>query len=80
MSEYDYDDASDSYLEEIHDLKATSAKLCEALRALMQLVENGVLVRDTSRDGEAGWAIHQLPLLCALRMAQEALAGTEVTP
>lgn len=55
--------------------EATIRQLREALDGLMQLIENGVLVRDTSRDAGVGWALHQLPLLCTLQKAKAALAG-----
>ena len=60
----------------LNERKASEAKVREleqALQGIMQLIEHGVLVRDTSRDVETGWALHQLPLLCALQKAQAAL-------
>ena len=44
-------------------LIAAAPELLEACKKIMQLVESGVLVRDTSRDTETGWALHQLPML-----------------
>ena len=56
-------------------LIAAAPDLYEALDHMMQLIDNGVLVRDTSKDAETGWALHQLPLLMTLKSAQSALAA-----
>lgn len=44
-----------------------------ALRELMALIEQKVLVRDTSRDGEPGWAMRQIPVVMALKHAQNVI-------
>lgn len=45
----------------------------DALKVVMQLIDDGLLVRDTSRDSEPDWAMRQLPLICALQKARAAL-------
>ncbi len=45
----------------------------EALEALMGMIESGVLVRDTSRDSEPGWAMRQVELLRVLANANDLL-------
>jgi hypothetical protein len=49
----------------------------EVLRGLMQLIEDGVLVRNTACDGDAGWAMRQLPLFRTLANARAVLADHE---
>ena len=51
--------------------------LREALCGLFAMIENGTLVRDTSRDNEPGWAMKQLPLVAALKAAEAALASPD---
>lgn len=50
-------------------LIAEAPELLRVLLQVMKLIEDGVLVRDTSRDGESGWALAQLPLVTTLRDA-----------
>lgn len=49
----------------------------DALAGVMQLIDDGVLVRDTLQDHRADWAIRQLPLIEALKKAQEALVPNQ---
>ena len=49
--------------------------LREALTALLGWLESGDLVRNTKWEGEADWAIKQIPLLRDLAKAHEVLAG-----
>lgn len=56
------------------ELQMQRNELLEACHAVHKLLENGTLVRDTSKDHERDWAIKQLPLarvLCQLRRAIE---------
>lgn len=48
--------------------------LYEALRAIMDFIESGELVRNTSGDGEPGWALKTIPLVRALAAANSLLA------
>lgn len=50
--------------------------LREALQGMMDLVSNGLLVRPVKEDVEMGWAIRQLPLVMALKAADNALDRT----
>lgn len=54
-------------------LSAEVAGLRASLGAIMKLVGDGTLVRDISGDAEPGWAMKQLPLVMALKTAQELL-------
>lgn len=55
-------------------LIAAAPDLYEALAAVMAHVDSGVLVRDISHDHERDWAMRQIHLVRALKMAQDALA------
>lgn len=52
---------------------AEVAGLRASLGAIMKLIGDGTLVRDISGDAEPGWAMKQLPLVMALKTAQELL-------
>lgn len=54
-------------------LSAEVAGLRASLGAIMKLIGDGTLVRDISGDAEPGWAMKQLPLVMALKTAQELL-------
>ena len=53
---------------------AAAPEMYEALASLMKMIDDGLLVRDTSHDDESGWALKQLPLVRAVQVAQNALA------
>ena len=59
------------------DLIAAAPEMYDALAAIMDLIDDEVLVRNISNDGDADWAIKQLPLVRALKMAQAALAKAQ---
>lgn len=54
-------------------LIAAAPELLEACQGLIRMMDEGVLVRDISDDGESGWAIKQLPLVMAVKAATEAI-------
>lgn len=56
-------------------LAAARAQALEPLREIMDLIEKGALVRDTSHDHEPHWAMRQIPLVNALKKAQESLGS-----
>ncbi len=58
-------------------IRAAADDLLLALKAMVNLVDSGTLVRDISRDHEAGFAVRQLPLVMTLKNAQEAIARAE---
>lgn len=58
-------------------LQESHAELLEALRGMLRLVADGLLVRDISHDHESDWAARQMPLVVGLRQAQAALANAE---
>jgi hypothetical protein len=47
--------------------------LRDALAGVMELIDSGMLVRNTRHDSDPGWAITQIPLVQKLYMAQLAL-------
>lgn len=49
-------------------------RLREALSEIMQLITDGKLVRDTSRDAEQGWAMQMIPFMRTLSKANALLA------
>jgi len=61
-------------------LTAERDALRDALARVFLLVEDGTLVRDTSRDHEPDFSIRQIPFVMALRNAQDALALSSVQP
>ncbi len=48
-----------------------------ALQGLMDMVSKGQLVRPTREDAEMGWAMRQIPLVTALKAADDALDRTK---
>ena len=56
------------------------AGLLEALRAVLDLIDTGYLIRDISHDAEPGFAIRQLEPVLQLRNAVVAIAAVEGTP
>lgn len=58
---------------EINHLLEVKAVMLEALEALLQLTTDGILVRDTRNDHDPAWAIKQMPLVMALKKADEAI-------
>ena len=50
--------------------------LLEALKALMNDIDSGVLVRDITHDGEPGWSIRMMDFVGRLKAAQAAIANT----
>ena len=55
-------------------MHAAAKDTLAALGDMLALVDSGVLVRDTSRDHESGWAFKQVPIVSVLQAAQNALA------
>ena len=49
-------------------------ELLEALEAVLKLMDDGILVRDTRNDDDPAWAIKQFPLVLALQKSQAAIA------
>ena len=47
--------------------------MINALQAVMALIEEGILVRDTSRDSEPNWAMEQIRIVRVLAMANDLL-------
>jgi hypothetical protein len=58
-------------------LIAAAPDLLEALKELMGDIDSGVLVRDVTRDREAGWAIEMLAFVKRLHAALAAIAKAE---
>lgn len=51
--------------------------LLAALKALLADIDSGLLVRDITRDGEPGWAMHMLHFVQRMQAAQAAIAKAE---
>jgi hypothetical protein len=58
-------------------LIAASPELLSSLQEIFELIDNGMLVRNTSGDTNPNWAIRQLPLINALYKAKQAIAKAE---
>jgi hypothetical protein len=58
-------------------LMASAPDLLEALRLLIEMVEDGRLVRDTRNDDKPGWSLKQVPLVIALQKAKAAIEQAE---
>jgi len=54
-------------------LRAENQRLKEALQGMLQLVDDGLLVRNTANDNMTGWGILALPIVRAVQRANEAL-------
>ena len=54
-------------------LRAENQRLKEALQGMLQLVDDGLLVRNTANDNMTGWGILALPIVWAVQRANEAL-------
>ncbi len=66
---------SDSYAN--GHLIAAAPDLLAALKSVMALIDDQLLIRDISRDGEPGWAIKQAPIVTALADAVMAIKKAE---
>lgn len=60
-------------------LAARVAVLEKVLRDVFDLIEEGFLVRDTSKDSDPRWAVYLLHRLIRLRDARDALTPSEET-
>lgn len=54
-------------------LRAENQRLKEALQGMLQLVDDGLLVRNTANDNMTGWGILALPIVRAVQRANAAL-------
>jgi hypothetical protein len=52
-------------------------EMLAALKGILQLVDDGLLVRDVSRDYERSWAIRAAEIVNKLSMAHAAIAKAE---
>ena len=59
------------------DYKALCGELWAALVAVLKLMDDGILVRDIRNDADPAWAIKQIPLVLALKKAQEAIKAAK---
>jgi hypothetical protein len=59
--------------QKLNEAAARIETLEKAGRGIWKLIEDGLLVRNTSRDDEPDWAIKQLPVIMALKDLQAAL-------
>jgi hypothetical protein len=66
-----------AYTKENAFLIAAVNELLEALKEIRELIDNGMLVRDTSHDHEPGWALKQIPLVQALQKIGLAISKAE---
>jgi len=55
-------------------------RLREALSAVMKLIDDGILVRDTRNDSSPTWVIPLIPVINTLADAKQILAETEAAP
>ncbi len=73
----DYANRLKAWLKREAELRAENERLRAALQGLMDMVSNGSLVRPVDRDAEAGWTMRQLPLVMALKAADDVLDATK---
>jgi len=59
------------------DYDNVRSELLEAAKAVYQLIESGVLVRDTSKDHEPDWVMKQFPLVKGLAKLKAAIEKAE---
>ena len=59
--------------DDLDALRAENQRLKEALQGMLQLVDDGLLVRNTANDNMTGWGILALPIVRAVQRANEAL-------
>lgn len=52
-------------------------ELLAALKDIFAMMDEGLLVRDTTNDADSGWAIKQLRLVSRLSQAQSAILRAE---
>ena len=58
---------------EVMGLKEENAKLKTALKDLFKMIDDGELVRNTTRDHEPDWARRQMNFVMSLKFAKEAI-------
>lgn len=63
--------------ERIKELESSLAKCREGIEDLFKMMDEGLLVRDISKDGEAGYAMRALEFVVRLKRAKEALEGSK---
>lgn len=59
------------------DLIAAAPDLLETLKRVLKLVEQGMLVRDTSKDHHPDWALSATKMVLDLKAAHDAVAKAE---
>jgi hypothetical protein len=50
----------------------------EVLSRLLDYMDAGILIRDTSHDHESGWAMKQLPFVMTIAAARAIVDGSKV--
>ena len=53
-------------------------KLLAALKGVLELIEDGTLVRDVSEDADRAWALKAAKLISRLGVAKQAVAAAEM--
>jgi len=61
-------------------LIAAAPELLEACKAIVELLDDRILVRNTSHDHEVDWAIKQIAIVQKLAKLPEAIAKAEGKP
>lgn len=73
-----FDDLALAHLKKQNDaLLAENKRLREALKDMFALMDEGLLVRDTTADPDPDWALRHLKFLQRLKKAHDALASKE---
>jgi regulator of replication initiation timing len=65
--------ASQGWAQRATAAEALNTPLRDALRSVVGLFEDGLVGRDTHRDGESGWSLRALRVVNVLKEAQDAL-------
>ena len=71
------DGVSAEEVERVRKLERAAPDLLAALKGIMNQIVVGALVRETADDDAPGWGMRQLPLVIALKSADDAIRKAE---
>lgn len=71
------DGVSAEEVERVRKIERAAPELLAALKGIMNQIVVGALVRETADDNEPGWGMRQIPLVMALKAADDAIREAE---